>query len=102
MMFLIEKTTTFDRWLRRLKDPTAKARILVQIKKVETGNLGASKPLGGGLSELKVDYGPGYRLYYCRKGKVVIWLLCGGDKRTQSRDIKKARTILDELEKHNG
>ena len=101
-MFLIEKTVTFDRWLIRLKDPTAKSRILVQIKKVEAGNLGSSKALGGGLSELKIDYGPGYRLYYTRRGRTVIWLLCGGDKRSQRRDIEKALKLLDELEHHNG
>ena len=101
-MFLVEKTTTFDRWLHRLRDGVARARILVQLKKVEAGNLGASKSLGGGLSELRIDYGPGYRLYYTRKGKVVIWLLCGGDKRTQSRDITKARALLTEVEKNHG
>ena len=100
-MFLIEKTTTFDRWLTGLRDPAATARILVQIKKVEAGNLGSSKALGGGLSELKIDYGPGYRLYYIRKGRTVIWLLCGGDKRSQRRDIAKARKLLDELEHEN-
>ena len=67
-MFLIEKTVTFDRWLTRLRDPIAKSRILVQIKKVEAGNLGSSKALGGGLSELKIDYGPGYRLLLHAKG----------------------------------
>jgi putative addiction module killer protein len=101
-VFLIEKTVTFDRWLTRLKDPTAKSRILVQIKKVEAGNLGSSKSLGGGLSELKIDYGPGYRLYYARKGRTIIWLLCGGDKRSQRRDIEKALELLDELEHSNG
>jgi putative addiction module killer protein len=101
-MFLIEKTVAFDRWLTRLRDPTAKSRILVQIKKVEAGNLGSSKSLGGGLSELKIDYGPGYRLYYVRKGRTVIWLLCGGDKRSQRRDIERARKWLDKLEHHHG
>ena len=98
MMFLIEKTTTFDRWLARLRDSAAKARILVQIKKVETGNLGACKSLGGRLSELRIDYGPGYRLYCTRRGRTVIWLLCGGDKGTQRRHIDKARKLLSELE----
>jgi putative addiction module killer protein len=102
IMFLIEKTVTFDRWLTRLRDPVAKARVLVQIKKVEAGNLGSSKSLGGGLSELKIDYGPGYRLYYTRKRRTVIWLLCGGDKRSQRRDIEKALKLLDELELKNG
>ena len=101
-MFLIEKTVTFDRWLTGLKAPTAKSRILVQIKKVEAGNLGSNKSLGGGLSELKIDYGPGYRLYYTRRGRTVIWLLCGGDKRSERRDIAKALRLLDELEHFNG
>lgn len=98
-MYSVEKTTTFDRWLTKLKDRTAKAKILLRIKKAETGNLGTSRSLGSGISELKIDYGPGYRLYYTRRKQTIIWLLCGGDKSTQQTDIVKAKKILAELEK---
>jgi putative addiction module killer protein len=97
-MFLVEKSMCFDKWLTKLKDRLAKARILVRIKKVENGNLGEYRSVGGRVSELKIDYGPGYRLYFTRKGDTVIWLLCGGDKSAQQRDIKRAQQILKELE----
>ncbi|MDA3926348.1 MAG: type II toxin-antitoxin system RelE/ParE family toxin [Kiritimatiellae bacterium] len=97
-MFLVEKSMCFDKWLTKLKDRLAKARILVRIKKVENGNLGEYRSVGGRVSELKIDYGPGYRLYFTRKGDTVIWLLCGGDKSAQQRDIKRAQEILKELE----
>ena len=98
VMFLIEKSSCFDKWLRKLKDRIAVARILVRIKKVENGNLGEYRSVGGRVSELKIDYGPGYRLYFTKKGDTVIWLLCGGDKSSQSKDIKRAKEILKELE----
>ena len=97
-MFLVEKSIYFDKWLTKLKDRLAKARILVRIKKVENGNLGEYRSVGRGVSELKINYGPGYRLYFTRKGDTVIWLLCGGDKSSQQRDIKRAQEILKELE----
>ena len=97
-MFLVEKSTLFDKWIKNLKDRRAKARILTRIKKVESGNLGINRSVGGKVSELKIDYGPGYRLYYTVRGETVIWLLCGGDKSTQTRDIKKAKEILQNLE----
>lgn len=100
-MYSVEKTYTFDRWLAKLKDHAAKARILLRIKKVEAGNLGTSRSLGGGVSELKIDYGPGYRLYYTRRKQVIVWLLCGGDKSTQQADIAKAKKLLAELEKNH-
>jgi len=98
LMFLVEKSTLFDKWIKNLKDRRAKARILTRIKKVESGNLGINRSVGGKVSELKIDYGPGYRLYYTVRGETVIWLLCGGDKSTQTRDIKKAKEILQNLE----
>jgi len=97
-MFLVEKSSYFDKWLKKLKDRVAKARILLRIKKVENGNLGEYRSVGGRVSELKLDYGPGYRLYFTKKGDTVIWLLCGGDKATQQSDIKRAKDILKELE----
>ena len=97
-MFLAEKSIRFDKWLKNLKDRRAKARILMCIKKVESGNFGINKAVGGKVSELKIDYGPGYRLYYTVRGVTVIWLLCGGDKSTQTSDIKKAKEMLQKLE----
>ena len=97
-MFLGEKSSCFDKWLRKLKDRVAVARILVHIKKVENGNLGEHRSVGGRVSELKIDCGPGYRVYFTRKGDTVICLLCGGDKSSQSKDIKRAKEILKELE----
>ncbi len=97
-MFVVEKSNHFDKWLATLKDRVAKARILVRIKKVEKGNIGDYRPVGGRVSELKIDYGPGYRLYFTKKGDTIIWLLCGGDKSSQQSDIKRAKEILKELE----
>ncbi|MDD2599527.1 MAG: type II toxin-antitoxin system RelE/ParE family toxin [Kiritimatiellae bacterium] len=97
-MFLVQKSICFDKWLTKLKDKLAKARILVLIKKLENGNLGDYRSVGGKVSELKIDYGPDYRVYFTRKGNTVIWLLCGGDKSSQQQDIKRAQQILKELE----
>jgi len=97
-MLLVEKSTHFDKWLKKLKDRVAKARILFRIKKAENGNLGEYRSVGGRVSELKLDYGPGYRIYFTKKGDTVIWLLCGGDKSTQQSDIRKAKEILKALE----
>lgn len=92
-MLRLEKTDHFDRWLKSLRDVTAKAR----IERLVLGNAGDVRPVGEGISELKVDYGPGYRVYYVRYGEIVIILLCGGDKRTQRRDIETAKRLAAEL-----
>jgi putative addiction module killer protein len=92
-MVEIIKSDTFDRWLRKLRDPQAKARVEMRIRRLSLGNAGDVQPIGGGLSEMRIDYGPGYRLYYMQQGSVLIILLCGGDKRTQQKDIAKARKI---------
>ncbi len=97
-MFIIEKTNHFDRWFTKLKDIRARARIVVLFKKIEQGNLGDHRPIGGGISEFRIDYGPGYRLYYKKKGSVIILLLNGGVKKTQERDIAKAKQIWKEIE----
>ena len=89
----ILKSSTFDAWLRRLRDRDAKARIEVRIRRLSLGNPGQSRSLAGGINELKIDYGPGYRVYYTFKGKTLILLLCGGDKSTQSKDIRLATKI---------
>jgi putative addiction module killer protein len=87
---------TFDRWLRKLKDRRAAARVLVPIDRLGAGNPGDVKPVGEGISELRINYGPGYRVYYLRDGDKLIVLLCGGDKSTQGDDIKNANRIAKE------
>ena len=93
-MLEILKSATFDRWLSGLTDPKAKARVLTRIDRLALGNPGDVKPVGGGVSEMRIDYGPGYRVYYAQQGPVIAILLCGGDKRTQDTDIARAKEIL--------
>jgi putative addiction module killer protein len=94
----VRQTDEFQCWLRELRDDRAVARIGSRIRRLEQGNPGDTRSLGAGLTEMRIDYGPGYRVYYVRRGAVFIVLLCGGDKRTQQRDIKRARTLAEELE----
>ena len=89
-MIEIRQTETFAAWFRNLRDRRAKARILVRIDRLSLGNPGDAKPVGEGVSELRIDYGPGYRVYFVRHGDTVIVLLAGSDKRTQARDIEAA------------
>ncbi len=84
------KTAEFDGWLSSLQDRQAVARITARIDRLVAGNAGDTKRLGSGVSELRIDYGPGYRLYYTQRDKALVLLLCGGDKRTQDADIKRA------------
>jgi putative addiction module killer protein len=87
----------FAKWLAGLADERAKARIAVRIISAEKGNSGDCAPVGDGIFEMRVHFGPGYRLYFTRRGKVVYLLLCGGTKSTQKRDIKRAKAMLTEL-----
>ena len=96
-MVEIRKTDTFVKWLDGLNDIRARARILVRIERLATGNPGDVKAVGEGVSELRIDYGPGYRVYYRRQGRKVIILFAGGDKRTQARDIKTALRLARNL-----
>lgn len=89
----------FGEWLNRLRDEKARARIMIRIDRVQVGNLGDCKALGNGLYELRVDWGPGYRVYFARIGKMAVLLLCAGDKRTQSSDIVKARECLEDYKR---
>jgi putative addiction module killer protein len=89
----IRRTGEFDKWFNKLRDPEAKARILARIKRLAEGNPGDVKPAGEGVSEMRIDYGPGYRVYYKDAGKEIIILLCGGDKTTQQADIDRAKKI---------
>jgi len=93
----IRKTEVFYRWLDNLNDIRARARILVRIERLAAGNPGDVKPVGEGVSELRIDYGPGYRVYYKKQGRFVAILLAGGDKRTQSRNIKTALRLAKNL-----
>ena len=93
-----QRTPQFDAWLKALRDPVGKARIIARIRSAEAGNFGDCEPVGEGISEMKIHCGPGYRVYYSRKGDVTYLLLCGGDKSTQKRDIKQAKTLLKSYE----
>jgi putative addiction module killer protein len=91
------QTDEFRDWLDRLRDDRAKARIAARIRRMERENPGEVRALGGGLIEMRIDFGPGYRIYWVRRGRSIILLLCGGDKRSQQRDITKARALIEEL-----
>lgn len=97
-MVKIVRTEVYDRWVRKLKDRNAVARISVSIRKISLGNFGDVKPVGGGVSEVRIDYGPGYRLYFVqhRNGEIVI-LLCGGTKKRQGDDIARAKEMAKNL-----
>jgi putative addiction module killer protein len=97
-MIAVRQTEEFSRWVNRLKDANAVARIIARIRRMELGNLGDSKSLRGGLMEMRIDYGPGYRVYYVHRGAEVVILLCAGDKRTQQQDIKRARELAERLQ----
>jgi len=96
-MVEIRKTENFAKWLDGLHDIRARARILVRIERLAAGNPGDIKAVGKGVSELRIDYGPGYRVYYKKHGRMVVILLAGGDKRTQTRDIKTALRLAENL-----
>lgn len=96
-MFEVLKTEHFDEWLSGLTDQVAKAKIASRIERLGLGNPGDVKPVGGGISEMRVPYGPGYRVYFKQTGRTVVLLLCGGDKSTQVKDIRRAKEIATEL-----
>lgn len=96
-MIKIRKTEIFAKWLSSLNDINARARILVRIERLAAGNPGDVKPVGGGISELRINYGPGYRVYFKKQGVDLLILLAGGDKRTQSKDIKIAQSLAQNL-----
>ena len=93
----IRQTKVFSKWLRKLADRQARAVIARRIERVAAGNLGDVKPVGGKVVELRINYGPGYRVYFARSGETVIVLLCGGNKSSQSRDIAAAQEMAKEL-----
>jgi putative addiction module killer protein len=93
----IRQTDEYARWFMSLRDRQARARIDARIRRLSLGNPGDVKPVGEGVSELRIDYGPGYRVYFARRGQALVVLLAGGDKRTQGRDIKLAQALAREL-----
>lgn len=95
-MFVVRRIPEFIAWLNGLRDPRAQQRIATRLLRVEGGNLGDAKFFDG-IGELRIDYGPGYRVYFVRREAVVIVLLCGGDKSSQDRDIKRAITLAQEV-----
>lgn len=92
------RTDVFAKWLNGLKDAAGKARILVRIRSAEAGNFGDCEPVGEGVSEMRIHTGPGYRVYFTRRGETIYLLLAGGDKSSQKRDIVLARKLARELE----
>jgi putative addiction module killer protein len=93
----VRQTELFDRWITGLRDRRARDRIQARIDRLEIGNPGDVKPVGEGVSEMRIDYGPGYRVYFVQRGETLIILLAGGDKRTQDRDIAAARRLARAL-----
>lgn len=97
-MIKVRQTTRFATWLAGLRDDRARARILKRLDRAGQGNLGDVAPVGGGVSEMRIFYGPGYRVYFVQRGSELIVLLCGGDKSTQSADIEEAKALAKEVE----
>jgi len=98
MMKEMRQTELFSEWLRNLSDGRARARIAARIDRLALGNPGDVGPVGEGISEMRVHYGPGYRVYFVQRGAALVVLLCGGDKSTQAGDIRKAKQLVSELE----
>lgn len=95
-MIEVRQTEVFSNWIRKLRDETARSRIQIRIRRLSLGNFGDIKPIGDGLSELRIDYGPGYRVYLYRHGDVLVLFLAGGTKKTQPADIAKAKQLKKE------
>lgn len=97
-MIQIRRTTVYDKWVKDLRDSDARSRINIRVRRLSLGNPGDVRPVGGGVSELRVNYGPGYRVYYVQRGEVFVLLLCGGDKTSQTSDIERAKQLAREWE----
>lgn len=92
-LYNIKYTEMFEKWMQTIKDSKLKANINIRIKRIAFGNFGDVKPVGDGVSELRIHTGAGYRIYFCQCGKMTIFLLCGGDKDSQAKDIEKAKEM---------
>lgn len=97
MEWEVRQSPEFRAWLTRLKNTLARAVILRRLDRIAMGNFGDAKPVGDGISEFRIDHGPGYRVYFIRRGEALIVLLCGGDKGSQARDIARARALAQEI-----
>ncbi len=97
MEYEIEKTEDFDKWLKKLRDRKAVLAIAARLDRAKLGNFGDAEPVGDGVSEMRIFLGPGYRLYFTIRDKKVVFMLCGGDKSTQIKDIQKAQTIAQTI-----
>jgi putative addiction module killer protein len=97
-MFTVQLTSQFEEWLDDLDDQRAQVRIAARLRQAEAGNLGDWKSVGGEISEMRVNFGPGYRLYFTRRGNILIVMLAGGNKSSQAADIRRAKRILEQLE----
>jgi putative addiction module killer protein len=96
------QTESFRKWRIRIKDERIRALIASRLDRLAFGNAGDVKPVGGGISELRIDHGPGYRVYFMKRGNTIIILLCGGDKNTQTKDIQTAKRLAADWSKENG
>ncbi|MDM9648778.1 type II toxin-antitoxin system RelE/ParE family toxin [Rhizobium sp. S163] len=101
-MFELRQSETFRKWRARLKDERARALIASRLDRLAFGHAGDADPVGDGISELRIHYGPGYRIYFRQDGKTLIILLCGGDKGSQKRDIAEAKRLFSEWNENNG
>lgn len=101
-MIEIRQTDVYARWIEKLRDRQAKVRIAIRIRRLSLGNPGDARPVGGGVSELRIDYGPGYRVYFLKQGESLVILLAGGDKSSQPGDIAKARELARILSEEEG
>lgn len=95
-MIALKQTETFRKWRTKLRDERARAAIALRLARLAYGHAGDAEPVGQGISELRIHYGPGYRVYFQRRGNTIIVLLCGGDKSTQAKDIITAKRLADE------
>jgi putative addiction module killer protein len=96
-MIAVRQTEEFARWLKSLRDERAAAKIAQRIVRLQSGLLGDVKPVGAGVSELRIDYGAGYRVYFVNRGRTLVILLCGGDKGTQTADIRRAKALAADV-----
>lgn len=93
-MIQIKTTQIYQKWVLKIKDENLKVRLASRLRRLKAGNFGDVKSVGEGVSELRIDYGQGYRIYFTKQGETIVLLLCGGDKSTQEKDIKKAKEML--------
>lgn len=97
-MIEVRRTNVYDKWIKELRDLDARSRVNVRVRRLSLGNPGDVRPVGEGVSEMRINYGPGYRVYYVQRGDMFVLLLCGGDKASQSSDIERAKQMAREWE----